>query len=164
MRRGTENADLGRCLSMRESGLRFSGLLPKQVQTTRPCPKGGPRAALAHHDRYHCIDGHACRVPGFRRREYGALNGEIGGRGRRRRTVLPSSVDADALPLAGRVSRNFASAFSLRYFSWCSRPLRPSVSPLFYGWAVDVLAKTPAQIVLGAALSWIAAYTPSRAS
>jgi ATP-binding cassette subfamily B protein len=37
-----------------------------------------------------------------------------------------------------------------------------SVSPLFYGWAVDVLAKTPAQIVLGAALSWIAAYTGSR--
>jgi len=37
-----------------------------------------------------------------------------------------------------------------------------SVSPLFYGWAVDVLAKTPAQIVLGAALSWIAAYTVSR--
>jgi ATP-binding cassette subfamily B protein len=37
-----------------------------------------------------------------------------------------------------------------------------SVSPLFYGWAVDVLAKTPAAIVLGAALSWIAAYTLSR--
>ncbi|HEX3672970.1 MAG TPA: ABC transporter ATP-binding protein/permease [Rhizomicrobium sp.] len=37
-----------------------------------------------------------------------------------------------------------------------------SISPLFYGWAVDVLAKTPAQIVLGAALSWIAAYTVSR--
>ncbi len=37
-----------------------------------------------------------------------------------------------------------------------------SVSPLFYGWAVDVLAKTPAEIVLGAALSWIAAYTLSR--
>src|SRR6201995_702590 len=37
-----------------------------------------------------------------------------------------------------------------------------SVSPLFYGWAVDLLAKTPAQIVLGAALSWIAAYTLSR--
>src|SRR3569832_266600 len=37
-----------------------------------------------------------------------------------------------------------------------------SVSPLFYGWAVDVLAKTPAAIVLGAALSWIAAYTVSR--
>jgi ATP-binding cassette subfamily B protein len=37
-----------------------------------------------------------------------------------------------------------------------------SVSPLFYGWAVDVLAKTPAEIVLGAALSWIAAYTVSR--
>jgi ATP-binding cassette subfamily B protein len=37
-----------------------------------------------------------------------------------------------------------------------------SISPLFYGWAVDVLAKTPAEIVLGAALSWIAAYTVSR--
>ncbi len=37
-----------------------------------------------------------------------------------------------------------------------------SISPLFYGWAVDVLAKTPAEIVLGAALSWIAAYTLSR--
>ena len=37
-----------------------------------------------------------------------------------------------------------------------------SVSPLFYGWAGDVLAKTPAAIVLGAALSWIAAYTVSR--
>jgi len=37
-----------------------------------------------------------------------------------------------------------------------------SVSPLFYGWAVDVLAKTPAEIVLGAALSWITAYTVSR--
>jgi ATP-binding cassette, subfamily B, heavy metal transporter len=37
-----------------------------------------------------------------------------------------------------------------------------SISPLFYGWAVDVLAKTPGEIVLGAALSWIAAYTVSR--
>src|SRR6201994_603991 len=37
-----------------------------------------------------------------------------------------------------------------------------SIPPLFYGWAVDVLAKTPAEIVLGAALSWIAAYTVSR--
>src|SRR6201995_20116 len=37
-----------------------------------------------------------------------------------------------------------------------------SISPLFYGWAVDVLAKTPAQIVLDAGLSWIAAYTVSR--
>ncbi len=37
-----------------------------------------------------------------------------------------------------------------------------SVSPLFYGWAVDELAKTPGEIVLGAALSWIAAYTVSR--
>jgi len=37
-----------------------------------------------------------------------------------------------------------------------------SISPLFYGWAVDILAKTPAEIVLGAALSWIAAYTVSR--
>jgi ATP-binding cassette subfamily B protein len=37
-----------------------------------------------------------------------------------------------------------------------------SMSPLFYGWAVDVLAKTPSAIVLGAALSWIAAYTVSR--
>jgi ATP-binding cassette, subfamily B, heavy metal transporter len=37
-----------------------------------------------------------------------------------------------------------------------------SVSPLFYGWAVDTLTRTPDQIVLGAALSWIAAYTVSR--
>jgi ATP-binding cassette, subfamily B, heavy metal transporter len=37
-----------------------------------------------------------------------------------------------------------------------------SVSPLFYGWAVDVLAKTPAEIALGMALSWIGAYTASR--
>src|SRR6185503_7108671 len=37
-----------------------------------------------------------------------------------------------------------------------------SVSPLFYGWAVDLLAKTPAAIVLGAAMSWILAYTVSR--
>ena len=37
-----------------------------------------------------------------------------------------------------------------------------SVSPLFYGWAVDVLAKTPAEMVLGAALSWIGAYTAAR--
>jgi ABC-type transport system involved in Fe-S cluster assembly fused permease/ATPase subunit len=37
-----------------------------------------------------------------------------------------------------------------------------SISPLFYGWAVDTLARTPAQIVIGAALSWIAAYTVSR--
>ena len=37
-----------------------------------------------------------------------------------------------------------------------------SVSPLFYGWAVDVLARTPAEMVLGAALSWIGAYTASR--
>ena len=37
-----------------------------------------------------------------------------------------------------------------------------SVFPLFYGWAVDELAKTPAQIVLGVALSWIAAYIVAR--
>jgi ABC-type transport system involved in Fe-S cluster assembly fused permease/ATPase subunit len=37
-----------------------------------------------------------------------------------------------------------------------------SVSPLFYGWAVDVLARTPAEMVLGAALSWIGAYTAAR--
>ena len=37
-----------------------------------------------------------------------------------------------------------------------------SVSPLFYGWAVDVLAKTPAQIALGTALSLVAAYIGSR--
>jgi ATP-binding cassette subfamily B protein len=37
-----------------------------------------------------------------------------------------------------------------------------SVSPLFYGWAVDVLARTPAEMVLGAALSWIGAYTTAR--
>jgi ATP-binding cassette, subfamily B, heavy metal transporter len=37
-----------------------------------------------------------------------------------------------------------------------------SVSPLFYGWAVDTLAKTPAQIALGMALTWIGAYTASR--
>jgi ATP-binding cassette subfamily B protein len=37
-----------------------------------------------------------------------------------------------------------------------------SISPLFWGWAVDVLAKKPAGIVLGAALSWIVAYTVSR--
>ncbi|HTT97223.1 MAG TPA: ABC transporter ATP-binding protein/permease [Rhizomicrobium sp.] len=37
-----------------------------------------------------------------------------------------------------------------------------SISPLFYGWAVDILARTPVEIVIGAALSWIAAYTVSR--
>jgi len=37
-----------------------------------------------------------------------------------------------------------------------------SLSPLFYGWAVDQLARRPADIVLGAALSWIAAYAVSR--
>jgi ATP-binding cassette, subfamily B, heavy metal transporter len=37
-----------------------------------------------------------------------------------------------------------------------------SVSPLFYGWAVDELAKTPAEMVLATALAWIAAYTLSR--
>ncbi len=37
-----------------------------------------------------------------------------------------------------------------------------SVSPLFYGWAVDVLAKSPAGIALGLALAWIGAYTASR--
>jgi ATP-binding cassette subfamily B protein len=37
-----------------------------------------------------------------------------------------------------------------------------SVSPLFWGWAVDALARKPAQIVLGAAMSWILAYTVSR--
>ncbi len=37
-----------------------------------------------------------------------------------------------------------------------------SVSPLFYGWAVDALAKTPATIALGVALTWVGAYTASR--
>src|SRR6185312_2205143 len=37
-----------------------------------------------------------------------------------------------------------------------------SISPLFWGWAVDALAKKPDQSVLGVALSWIAAYTLSR--
>jgi ATP-binding cassette, subfamily B, heavy metal transporter len=37
-----------------------------------------------------------------------------------------------------------------------------SVSPLFYGWAVDVLAKSPAGIALGLALAWVGAYTASR--
>jgi len=37
-----------------------------------------------------------------------------------------------------------------------------SLSPLFYGWAVDQLARRPADIVLGAAQSWIAAYAVSR--
>ncbi|HWA88854.1 MAG TPA: ABC transporter ATP-binding protein/permease [Rhizomicrobium sp.] len=37
-----------------------------------------------------------------------------------------------------------------------------SLSPLFYGWAVDALAKSPADIVLGAALGWIVAYAVSR--
>ncbi len=37
-----------------------------------------------------------------------------------------------------------------------------SVSPLFYGWAVDALAKTPAAIALGVALTWVGAYTASR--
>ncbi len=37
-----------------------------------------------------------------------------------------------------------------------------SISPLFWGWAVDTLAKKPAEILLGAALSWILAYTVSR--
>jgi ATP-binding cassette, subfamily B, heavy metal transporter len=54
-------------------------------------------------------------------------------------------------------ARVFASIFFLILATSAT-----SVSPLFYGWAVDVLAKTPAEIVLGAALSWIAAYTVSR--
>jgi ABC-type transport system involved in Fe-S cluster assembly fused permease/ATPase subunit len=37
-----------------------------------------------------------------------------------------------------------------------------SISPLFYGWAVDTFAKTPAETVLGTALSLIAAYIVSR--
>jgi ATP-binding cassette, subfamily B, heavy metal transporter len=38
-----------------------------------------------------------------------------------------------------------------------------SVYPLFYGWAVNVLdPKSPAEIALGLALSWIGAYTASR--
>jgi ABC-type transport system involved in Fe-S cluster assembly fused permease/ATPase subunit len=37
-----------------------------------------------------------------------------------------------------------------------------SVSPLFYGWAVDALAKSPAGIALGVALTWVGAYTASR--
>jgi len=37
-----------------------------------------------------------------------------------------------------------------------------SISPLFYGWAVDRLAHSPTAIALGAALSLIAAYTLSR--
>ncbi|HWD29340.1 MAG TPA: ABC transporter ATP-binding protein/permease [Rhizomicrobium sp.] len=37
-----------------------------------------------------------------------------------------------------------------------------SWSPLFYGYAIDRLAKTPAQIAIGAVLSLIAAYTVSR--
>jgi ATP-binding cassette subfamily B protein len=53
--------------------------------------------------------------------------------------------------------RVFASVFFLLLATAST-----SVSPLFYGWAVDVLAKTPVEIVLGAALSWIAAYTLSR--
>jgi ATP-binding cassette subfamily B protein len=54
-------------------------------------------------------------------------------------------------------ARVFASIFFLILATSAT-----SVSPLFYGWAVDILAKTPAEIVLGAALSWIAAYTVSR--
>ena len=53
--------------------------------------------------------------------------------------------------------RVFASVFFLILATSAT-----SISPLFYGWAVDVLAKSPAEIVLGAALSWIAAYTVSR--
>jgi ABC-type transport system involved in Fe-S cluster assembly fused permease/ATPase subunit len=54
-------------------------------------------------------------------------------------------------------ARVFASIFFLILATAAT-----SISPLFYGWAVDILAKTPAEIVLGAALSWIAAYTVSR--
>jgi ATP-binding cassette subfamily B protein len=54
-------------------------------------------------------------------------------------------------------ARVFASIFFLLLATTAT-----SLSPLFYGWAVDVLAKTPAQIALGAALAWIGAYTASR--
>src|SRR5665213_1571146 len=37
-----------------------------------------------------------------------------------------------------------------------------SVSPLIFGWAVDRLKPTPANIAIGTVLSWIAAYTVSR--
>src|ERR1700760_4985172 len=54
-------------------------------------------------------------------------------------------------------ARVFASIFFLILATTAT-----SISPLFYGWAVDILAKTPGEIVLGAALSWIQAYTVSR--
>jgi ATP-binding cassette subfamily B protein len=53
--------------------------------------------------------------------------------------------------------RVFASLFFLLLATAAT-----SVSPLFYGWAVDVLAKSPAEIALAMALTWIGAYTASR--
>jgi len=53
--------------------------------------------------------------------------------------------------------RVFASVFFLVLATMAT-----TVSPLFYGWAVDALAKTKLEVAFGTALSLIAAYTISR--
>jgi len=53
--------------------------------------------------------------------------------------------------------RVFASVFFLVLATMAT-----TVSPLFYGWAVDALAKTKLEVAFGTALSLIAAYTVSR--
>jgi len=53
--------------------------------------------------------------------------------------------------------RVFASVFFLVLATMAT-----TVSPLFYGWAVDALAKTKLELAFGTALSLIAAYTVSR--
>ena len=54
-------------------------------------------------------------------------------------------------------ARVFASVFFLVLATMAT-----TVSPLFYGWAVDALAKTKLEVAFGTALSLIAAYTVSR--
>jgi ATP-binding cassette subfamily B protein len=54
-------------------------------------------------------------------------------------------------------ARVLASIFFLVLATGCT-----SVSPLFYGWAVDQLRPTPANIALGTVLSLVAAYVVSR--
>src|SRR5690242_18755972 len=53
--------------------------------------------------------------------------------------------------------RVFASVFFLVLATMAT-----TVSPLFYGWADDALAKTKLEVAFGTALSLIAAYTVSR--
>ena len=66
----------------------------------------------------------------------------------RRRAVVPPALDADALSLAeGQPELRVRVVASLVFLLLATAAT--SVSPLFFGWAVDALAhKTPAEIVL----------------